>query len=147
MTNYIKINGVTFNLVTVNALTSGHGHKKISVTLAYENQEKEFSAITNDMPSYDEAQDVEDYKERRIELFAIIENSIEDEIMEWYDELTAYYYIYFSKNGTYSEIDTDGNLSAKMDASSRMKFETEEEAEKYLAKQENTENLYTTRSI
>ena len=65
------------------ALPSGAGHKKITVELFYKGEYKKFTAITDNMPDYDDATDIEDIKEKNIAFFNLISYKIQDEVFEW----------------------------------------------------------------
>lgn len=136
MNTTVEINGINFELVATSALTAGHGHKKITVTLAFEGKRKDFSRTIDDMQAYDEAMDIEDYNEKNEAFFEIISYRIEDDVIEWHNEITAFYYIEGVRdNRIIGIIDTDGNLCTRidrMDIQSYMGFETEEDAEEYI---------------
>jgi hypothetical protein len=78
----IAINGVALEINWTNALTSGHGHKKITVELYFDGKYEKFNATTNNMPDYDDATDL-DGEDKDEALFNLIVYKIEDEIMEW----------------------------------------------------------------
>lgn len=84
----IKFNNTDLEINYTNALTAGHGHKKITVELCYLEEYKTFYATTHNMPSYDEATELEG-KEKDEALFRIIEWQIGDEVTEWLDEIRA----------------------------------------------------------
>lgn len=69
-----------------NAITSGYGHKKITVELAYNGEYQKFTATTNNMPSYDAATELEG-ADKYHALYEIIENQIIDEVAEWLENL------------------------------------------------------------
>jgi len=66
--------------------TSGHGHKKITVELCYQNEYQKFSATTSNMPDYDDATEL-DGSEHDEALFNIIKYQIEDHVSEWVVEV------------------------------------------------------------
>lgn len=68
------------------ALTSGYGHKKITVELYFQGEYKAFSATTSNMPDYDDATDLEGSDKDKA-LFNIISNQIEDQVNEWIVEI------------------------------------------------------------
>lgn len=70
----------------INASTAGHGHKKITVELKLGNEYKTFSATTDCMPMYDEANDLEG-EERELALYNLIDHKIEAAVTEWLNEL------------------------------------------------------------
>lgn len=82
----IEIYNTELEINWTNVLTAGHGHKKITVELCYQNEYKEFSSTTNNMPDYDDACDLEG-SEKDEALFNIISYKIHDEIAEWITEL------------------------------------------------------------
>ena len=69
-----------------NAITSGYGHKKITVELQYNGKYQKFTAITNNMFAYDEANEL-DGEDKYQAFYDIIENQIIDEITEWLENL------------------------------------------------------------
>jgi len=69
-----------------NAITSGYGHKKITVELSYNGEYQKFTATTNNMPAYDEATELEGVDKYHA-LYEIIENQIIDEVAEWLENL------------------------------------------------------------
>ncbi len=68
------------------ARPSGYGHKTITVELMYKGEAKEFSAITDNMPDYDAASELEG-DEKRNALYKLIEHKISDSVDEWIEEL------------------------------------------------------------
>lgn len=68
------------------ALTAGHGHKRITVELYFLGDYKTFSATTSNMPDYDDASELEG-SEKDEALFNIVSRQIEDEVNEWIVEL------------------------------------------------------------
>ena len=85
----ININGSQVELNYANALTAGYGHKEITVELCYEGEYKTFKAVTNNMPGFDDAQDIEDYEEKQLALFELVDYKIEDEVSEWIAEIDS----------------------------------------------------------
>jgi len=78
MTTKIETPNVTY----ADGITSGYGHKLITVELESNGEYRRFKAITNDMPGWDEANDL-DGQERYEALYELIENKIEDDVIEW----------------------------------------------------------------
>lgn len=74
------------NVNYASSITAGYGHKKITVEIECDGEYKYFIATTNNMPAFDEAQDLEG-DEKYFALFEIIESQIEDEILDWLGEL------------------------------------------------------------
>ena len=79
-----------FNLLFENAdlsytvLPSGHGHKKIIITIDYNGQRKEFIGTTSDMQSTDEAlREETSYDDAVYILYRTIQKSIEQEVVSW----------------------------------------------------------------
>lgn len=70
------------------AITSGYGHKKITVEIEYDGNYKIFSDVTSHMPGYDKAVDLEG-EDRDMALYNLIERSIIDQIAEWIEELDS----------------------------------------------------------
>lgn len=68
------------------ARPSGYGHMEIKVELMHKDEYKEFAAITDNMPDYDEANRLEG-DEKRNALYKLIEHKISDSVDEWIEEL------------------------------------------------------------
>jgi hypothetical protein len=68
------------------ALTAGHGHKKITVELYLLGEYQTFSATTSNMPDYDEATELEG-SDKDEALFNIISRQIEEQVDEWIVEI------------------------------------------------------------
>ena len=68
------------------ALTAGHGHKKITVELYFKGEYKTFSATTSNMPDYDDATELEG-EDKDEALFKIISYQLKDNIDEWIVEV------------------------------------------------------------
>ena len=88
MTTTININGKELDITYATAISSGHGHKKISVSFYdYENSESiVLSATTNNMPAFDRASDLEGQEKYRA-LYEIIEMQIQDQLEEFFSPL------------------------------------------------------------
>lgn len=84
-----EINEAQVELNYASAITAGYGHKEITAELCYEGEYKTFKAVTNNMPGYDDAQDIEDYEEKQVALFELIVYKIEDDISEWISEVDS----------------------------------------------------------
>lgn len=82
----IKFNGSDLEIFSTNAITAGHGHKKITVELYYKGEYKTFSATTSNMPDYDEATDLEGESKNEA-LFNIVSYQLKDQIDEWIIEV------------------------------------------------------------
>lgn len=82
----ITLNGTDLEINYTQALTAGHGHKKITVEFYFQGEYKTFSATTSNMPDYDDATDLEG-EDKDEALFNIISYQIEDEISEWISEI------------------------------------------------------------
>lgn len=82
----IKINGVALEINWTNALSSGHGHKKITVELYFLGEYKTFSATTSNMPDYDDATELEGSAKDEA-LFYIISRQVQDQVDEWIVEV------------------------------------------------------------
>lgn len=72
-TNEVKV-------IYADAVTSGYGHKKITVELEFKGETKKFTGITNFMPGFDAADELEG-QERYEALADLID--IDDQIAEW----------------------------------------------------------------
>jgi len=82
----INFIGTDLEINYTNALTSGHGHKKITIELFFQGEYKTFSATTSNMPDYDDATELEG-EDKDEALFNIIRYQIEDEVSEWVTEI------------------------------------------------------------
>lgn len=82
----ITIGGKEVELLYASALTAGHGHKMITVELIHDGNRKSFYAVTNAMPGFDAANNLEG-EERYMAFYKLIESDIEDEVKEWLNEL------------------------------------------------------------
>lgn len=81
-----KINYPTGKEITIyhaSGITAGYGHKEITIEIEYNGEYRKFSAITNDMPGWDEANDLDDYDERKEALYELVEANIEGNIEEF----------------------------------------------------------------
>ena len=78
----LNIQGNEVTLISVTQHFAGYGHRRITCYFEYAGVEFSISATTNDMPSFDEAMDIEDYKEGEIALYNIIADRIEDNILD-----------------------------------------------------------------
>lgn len=74
---------------SVQTRPSGHGQKLINVTLHDEETMEfyKFSAVTNCMPDFDAANNIEDYEERQMAWFQLIAAKIEGQVNEWIFEI------------------------------------------------------------
>ena len=77
--NFLK---TELSIFYATALPAGHGHKEITVELCHDGNYRKFSAITSNMPDYDDAQDL-DGGEKHEALFNIISGQIEEQVEEW----------------------------------------------------------------
>lgn len=84
--NTLTINGTELNLFSAQSRFAGYGHHKITVTLDLNGEKKDFTSTTNNMPAFDEAQELEGFQ-KELALFNIVENKIEDQIAEWIEEI------------------------------------------------------------
>ena len=82
----VNLFGKEIEIYSLSVKPAGYGHKKITVELFYNGDYKAFSAVTNNMPATDEANELEGI-ERYISYFSIIEDKIADEIGEWLEGL------------------------------------------------------------
>ena len=82
----ITLNGTDLEINYTQALTSGHGHKKITVELCFQEEYKTFSATTSNMPDYDEATELEG-GDKDEALFNIVSRQLADQIDEWIVEI------------------------------------------------------------
>lgn len=78
---------MTTNLPTpevtyANSIFSGYGHQKITVELSVNGESKKFTAVTNCMPAFDEANHLEG-QDRYEALYSIIESDVEEDVIEW----------------------------------------------------------------
>ena len=88
METIIEINGKELDITFATAISSGHGHKQISVSFYdYENSESiTLTATTNNMPAFDRASDLEGQEKYRA-LYDIIEMQIQDQLEEFVSPL------------------------------------------------------------
>ena len=82
----ITISGQEVEIWSAYNTPAGYGHKKIFVELQCMESYKVFSATTNNMPAYDEANDLEG-SARQEALYNIIASQIEDQVIEWLNSL------------------------------------------------------------
>lgn len=84
-TPIIEINGNELSLLNSWHSTAGYGHKKITVSLSFEGNSKEFYATTNNMPGFDKATDLQDddADQYHLALYSLIDTDIESEVTEW----------------------------------------------------------------
>jgi len=80
----VTIANTELYLYSAQALSSGHGHYKITIRLTNGDVMGIFSATTDDMPAIDEISDIEG-NEKEMALFNLISDKIEDEVAEWLD--------------------------------------------------------------
>ena len=89
MKKYSTNNGREFSVDYASALPAGHGHKEIAVILVAnttgENISKEFKSVTNNMPDYDQATDLEG-QEKYDAFFELIQYNILDRVDDWLEE-------------------------------------------------------------
>ena len=89
MATYTTAQGQDFQIMYASSLPSGHGHRKIEIEVCSKSGDlKMFSATTSNMPSFDEANELEGQKKYEA-LFEIIESDIDGEISEWIYELDS----------------------------------------------------------
>lgn len=69
------------NVIHVSNMFTGYGHHKITVEVEYRGDRNTFVTMTNNMPGIDEATSIEDYEEKQIALYNLID--VDDEIWEW----------------------------------------------------------------
>jgi hypothetical protein len=86
MKSITTLAGKEIEVYHAQAVTSGHGHKKITVELRYGNMYEKFTATTDNMPAFDDAQEFQGAEYYQA-LYDIIENQIEDRTTEWLDRL------------------------------------------------------------
>ena len=87
METYTTTQGQYFQIMYASSLPSGHGGRKIEVEVCSKSGDlKMFSATTSNMPSFDEANELEGQKKYEA-LFEIIESDTDGEISEWIYEL------------------------------------------------------------
>ena len=76
-----------FTIDYASAISAGFGHKRITVDVIAENgDKKEFEATSNNMPAYDEADELEG-QEKYEALFEMVESALDDQIAEWISDL------------------------------------------------------------
>lgn len=67
---------------------AGYGHQKIKVVLEYDGETETFSATTDFMPGFDEANELEG-QDRYDALYDLIEAQIEEEVLEWLTSIAS----------------------------------------------------------
>ena len=82
----INVLNTDLEIFSTNAVSAGHGHKKITVELCYMGEYKIFSQTTSNMPDFDDAMNLEG-EDKDEALFNIIEHQITDQIDEWIIEV------------------------------------------------------------
>lgn len=82
----INFGGLEIQVYHAQVLPSGYGHKSIEVELYYNEEYKKFKGVTDNMPGYDVASDLEG-EEKYIALYELIAFNIEDEVFDWVDSL------------------------------------------------------------
>lgn len=89
MNNTIEINGNELSLLNSWHSVAGYGHKKITVSLSFEGNSKEFYATTNNMRAFDKAVDLQEDNadEYHLALYNLIDTDIEAEVTEWVESL------------------------------------------------------------
>ena len=70
-------------LTDVSEKFSGYGHRTITAEIEYRGETNSFSHTTDNMPGFDAANDIEDYEEKQLALFELIDYQIQDAIVEW----------------------------------------------------------------
>ena len=89
MATYTTTQGQDFQIMYAHTLHSGHGHRKIEDEVSSKSGDlKMFSATTSNMPSFDEANELEG-QEKYQALFEIVESDMDGEISEWIYELES----------------------------------------------------------
>lgn len=80
--------GKYFYVYSAKSSPSGYGHYKITVELIEEftGEAKSFNAVTNFMPGYDAANEL-DGQDKAEALYELIDNKIEDEIADWMEQI------------------------------------------------------------
>jgi hypothetical protein len=88
MATTIIINYKELDITYATAISSGHGHKQISVSFYdYENSESiTLTATTNNMPAFDRASELEG-QEKYVALYEIIASDIQDQLEEFVSPL------------------------------------------------------------
>ena len=78
----LNIQGNEVTLISVTQHFAGYGRRNITCYFEYNGVDFSISATTNDMPSFDEAMDIEDREKSDIALYNIVAYKIEDAILE-----------------------------------------------------------------
>ena len=88
MKTYTTTQGQEFTIDYASAITAGYGHQKITASVVSENGDKrDFSAKTNNMPDFDEANRLEYGQEKFEAFFELVEYALDGEISEWLYEI------------------------------------------------------------
>lgn len=80
-------NGKEVTLTHVTQASSGYGHKEITCYFMYNGEEVNVSAITDNMPDFDDAMDIEDYNERATALFELVEYRVINILEDFFSEI------------------------------------------------------------
>ncbi|WP_312306607.1 hypothetical protein [Chryseobacterium sp.] len=87
MKTYTTTQGQEFTIDYASAQFSGYGHQKITVRIIAENGDiKEFWSKTNNMPDFDDANDLEG-QEKYEAFYKLVETSIDGDISDWLYEI------------------------------------------------------------
>lgn len=88
MKTYTTTQGQEFTIDYASAINAGYGHQKITASVVSEKgDKKEFWHKTNNMPDFDEANNL-DYGQEKFEaLYELVEFSLDGEISEWISEI------------------------------------------------------------
>lgn len=80
--------GTQLSVTSAYSISSGYGHKRITVELDYKGNINSFTDITSNMPAHDDAMDLEG-QSKKDALFAIIFNQqgCNDEVNNWIHEI------------------------------------------------------------
>lgn len=69
-------------ILWASAESAGYGHKKITVEMGYKGDRMHFSAITTNMPGFDEATDLEG-DEKTNALYSLVKSNIDEQVKDW----------------------------------------------------------------
>lgn len=78
--------GNEFKIDHAYSLPHGHGFKQIIVTVVFDDKKTEMKTLTNNMPAYDDAMDL-DGQEKYEALFRLVSHILDCHIENWIDEI------------------------------------------------------------
>lgn len=77
---------VTFKLNHASYIFSGYGHKKVTITLEFNGEVKDFTTTTTDMQAIDEISELAG-EEKYLALYNLVIYKVEERVQEWISDL------------------------------------------------------------